>query len=48
MGGYLSFEQDTTTVSVEEVKKYCESVVFVRFNGQTNKLKVNFDKRLCT
>jgi len=37
MGGYLSFEQDKTTASVEEVKKYCESVVFVRFNGQTNK-----------
>eukprot|EP00111_Clytia_hemisphaerica_P002457 TCONS_00007030-protein len=37
MGSWLSFEKDHE--SVENVKKYCESVVFVRFYGQTNSMK---------
>ena len=38
MGSWISFDKDHE--SVAKVKQYCESVVFVQFNGQTNELKV--------
>ncbi|XP_066928844.1 uncharacterized protein [Clytia hemisphaerica] len=37
MGGWLSFQKDHE--STEDVKKYCQSIIFVRFYGQTNSMK---------
>ena len=38
MGGWLSFDRDSG--SVEDVKDYCKSVIYVKFYGQTSSMKV--------
>jgi len=41
MGNWLSFQKDPENVAA--VKKYCESVVFIRFYGQTSSMKGDMD-----
>jgi len=42
MGGSFSFSRGSGP-PVEEVKQYCESIVFVKFYGQTSSMEVGLN-----
>ncbi|XP_066936890.1 uncharacterized protein [Clytia hemisphaerica] len=44
MGSWISFDRDSG--SVEEVRDYCKSVIFVKFYGQTSSMKGETDKTI--
>ena len=41
MGNWISFEKGD--IVVEEVKRYCKSVIFIRFYGQTSSMVMNIN-----